>query len=246
MGSRSDSAPLDVCDQVVIQRACSCAEGNGEPGGEPAVTPADKEALAKRNKCSRVCIPLRMRPCQPLPFGPQDVVLHDGDVVYLEARAQDVYYTGGLLPSGTQILPRDRDLDVVQAVAEVRGPLINGAFVNNNLAGNLINPGIGFDSPALLTVIRRLPNGTTLPIRVDLNRALRDPRERILVKAGDVLILQELPNAALARYFGTTFFNFSMAWRGLHTNYLQGVFDFAAPQQIPARIGIANFIPSPP
>jgi hypothetical protein len=39
-----------------------------------------------------------------------------------------------------------------------------------------------------------------VPIRVDLRKALRDPRERILVQPGDMLILQEKPCEAVARY----------------------------------------------
>ena len=47
-------------------------------------------------------------------------------------------------------------------------------------------------------------------IRVDLNRALVDARERIRVLPGDVLILQETPGEAIARYFTQIFkFNFS-------------------------------------
>jgi hypothetical protein len=38
-----------------------------------------------------------------------------------------------------------------------------------------------------------------VPTRVALDRALRDPRERILVKARDVLILRETPGDAVAR-----------------------------------------------
>jgi hypothetical protein len=64
---------------------------------------------------------------------------------------------------------------------------------------------LGNPSPSLLSVIRKTPNGGQLNIRVDLNRALRDPRERILVQAGDVLILQETPGEAIARYFSQTF-----------------------------------------
>jgi CBS-domain-containing membrane protein len=56
-----------------------------------------------------------------------------------------------------------------------------------------------------LTVIRRTANGGQVNIRVDLNRALRDRRERINVQAGDMLILQETPGEAIARYFTQTF-----------------------------------------
>ena len=82
-----------------------------------------------------VRIPTRW-PCgQPLPFSSCDVVLEAGDVVLIEARAEEYYYTGGLLPSGEQRLPRDYDLDVVEAVAQVRGTLVNGAFGGNNFTG---------------------------------------------------------------------------------------------------------------
>lgn len=225
---------LDTYDEVVIQRGCF-KEGEDiesvrrqlESGSVPAPM------------CVR--IPLRAHPGAKLPFGPNDVVLHTGDVVYLRARDGEVFYTGGLLPSGEHILPRDRDLDVVEAVAAVRGPLINGAFVNNNLAGNLINPGIGFDSPALLIVVRRLPGGGQIPIRVDLNRALRDPRERITVQPQDLLILQEIPNAAIARFMGTTLLNFNMTYIPFRTNNWIGTGDVSAFQGSTGRIAVGSY-----
>jgi hypothetical protein len=191
-------------------------------------------------------IPLRVPPDKPLPIGPEDVVLQTGDVVFLEARERDTFYTGGLLPSGEFVLPRDRDLDVVEAVARVRGPLLNGAFATNNLAGNLIEPGIGSPSPSLLTVLRRTPGGGRLPIRVDLNRALTEPQESLRVQPGDVLILQEKPSEALARYFTHTFFNFSFAWQAIHGPFTWGVVDVSAPEQIPGRIGITTVRDLPP
>jgi hypothetical protein len=157
-----------------------------------------------------VHIPTRWPPGAPLPFEPADIVLNTGDVVFLESRTRDFFYTGGLLPRGEFQLPRDYDLDVVEAIAQVRGTLVNGAFGGNNLNGLLIQPGIGNPNPSALTVIRRTPSGGQIPIRVDLNRALTDPRERILVQAGDVLILQETAGEAIARYF-TNVFNFSVA-----------------------------------
>ncbi len=225
---------VDTYDEVIIQRGCF---KDGE----------DVEAVRRRLEsggappAASVRIPLRVRPDAKLPFGPDDVVLHTGDVVFLRARDGEVFYTGGLLPSGEHVLPRDRDLDVIEAMTAVRGALINGAFTNNNLAGNLINPGIGFDNPSLLVVLRRLPNGSQLPIRVDLNRALRDPRERIVVQPGDLLVLQEMPNAALARYIGTTLLNFNMTYLPFHTGGLIGVGDVSGFNQIPGRIGVGNY-----
>jgi len=151
-------------------------------------------------------IPTRVAPGAPLPFRPEDIVLETGDVVFLEARVLDLFYTGGLLPSGEHILPRDYDLDVVTAIMQVGGPIINGGTYPINLpAGISYNNGVGSPSPSLLTVVRRMPGGGQVPIRVDLNRAMRDPRERILVHPGDVLILQETPGEALLRYATQTF-----------------------------------------
>ncbi len=134
----------------------------------------DAAALAELD-LEVVHIPTRWPPGEPLPFQPADVILQPGDVLLLEARNRDLYYTGGLLPVGERQVPRDYDLDVVEAVAQARGTLLNGAFGGNNFTGRLIQQGIGNPSPSALTVIRRTPNGGQIPIRVDLNRALRDP-----------------------------------------------------------------------
>ncbi len=85
------------------------------------------------------------------------MILGEGDIVYVAAREAQVFYTGGLLQSGQYTLPRDFDLDVVQAVAYVRGPLINGALGQNNLTGQILTGGIGFPNPSLVTVVRRIP-----------------------------------------------------------------------------------------
>ncbi|HXG09749.1 MAG TPA: polysaccharide biosynthesis/export family protein [Gemmataceae bacterium] len=213
---------LDAYDEVIIYRAGPPRE----PGLPAPATPAGPV----------VRIPLRWYPDKPLPFQPHDVVLYDGDVVFLEARVNDVYFTGGLLPAGEHVLPRDVDLDVVEAISRVRGPLVNGAFAVSNLSGALLQPGIGNPTPSLLTVLRKVPGGGQVMIRVDLNKALRDPRERIRVLPGDVLILQETPGEALARYFSQTFFNFNLAWQVIHERFITGVIDIATPDRLPGRL----------
>jgi protein involved in polysaccharide export with SLBB domain len=148
-----------------------------------------------------VQIPLRAHPGTPLPIRAEDVILHDGDVVFIPAREERLFYTGGLLPPGQHLLPRDTDLDVLEAVARVRGPMFNGAFATSNLAGTILLPGLGQPSPSLLTVVRRLPGDCgQISIRVDLNRAVKDARERILVQPGDFLVLQETPAQGTVRY----------------------------------------------
>jgi hypothetical protein len=97
-------------------------------------------------------------------------------------------------------LPRDEDLDVIQAISLIGGPLVNGGVSGNNLTGAIGAAGLGNPSPSLLTVLRKTPDGQQVPIRVDLREALRDPQESLLVQAGDMLILQETPGQAFARY----------------------------------------------
>ena len=96
----------------------------------------------------------------------------------------------------------------------------------------MIQPGIGGPSPSCLTVLRRAPDGTSVPIRVDLNRAMRDSRERILVHAGDVLILQEKPSESFSRYMTQTFFNFDILWNVFRTSTATGVISTAAPDRL--------------
>jgi hypothetical protein len=163
-------------------------------------------------------IPTRWPAGDPLPFNKEDILLQEGDVVMLENRSRDFFYTGGLLPSGQRVLPRDYDLDVLEAVAQVNGTLVNGAFGGNNFNGLLIQRGIGNPNPSALTVIRRTPEGAQIPIRVDLNRALTDPRERIVIQPDDVLILQETRGEAFARYLNDIFnFNVTIFQRGTTT-----------------------------
>jgi hypothetical protein len=178
-----------------------------------------------------VVIPTRLDPHAPLPFRPEDIILSEGDVVFLEARAIELFYTGGLLPSGEYILPRDYDLDVIEAVAQVKGSLLSGAFAGSNLSGLLVQPGLGNPSPSHLTVIRKTPGGGQVPIVVDLNRALTDPRERIIVRPSDVLILQESPDEAIARYFSQTF-NFRLFSRIIETSTTKGDAVLSAPSAL--------------
>lgn len=175
-------------------------------------------------------IPTRWPPGEPLPFQPEDVILQEGDVVLLEARARDLYYTAGLLPAAQRILPRDYDLDVVEAVIQANGTLINGAFAGSNFNGLLIQKGIGNPNPSALTVIRRTCHGGQIPIRVDLNRALVDPRERILIHPDDVLILQETTHEAFARYLNNIF-NFNIFVEVFRRNSAVGT---AALTQLPS------------
>lgn len=139
-----------------------------------------------------------------------DISLNEGDILVVEARDTEMYYTGGLMFNQEIPLPYDYDLTVTEAVSRIGGPMLNGGFGGANLNGNIVSGGIGNPSPSLLTVLRKAPNNQQVAIRVDLNEALRDPRENIIVQSGDMLILQETPGESFARYL-TGIFRFSAA-----------------------------------
>ena len=179
-------------------------------GGPPGLD-AKNEVVIRRGQYDPadpskgyVRIPLRARADDPLTFTEADIILAEGDTVYIEARDTEVYYTAGLMGGAQVPLPRDYDLRVIEAIAQVRGPLINGSFQNNAFVANAVNVGIGNPNPSLVTVVRRLPCQQEVRIRVDLNQAFRDPRENILIQPGDIIVLQEKPGEALARYLTQT------------------------------------------
>ena len=139
-------------------------------------------------------IPLVGCPGAPLPFTPLDVVLEDGDVVFVPRRHEH-FVTGGLLPGARIPLPRDEDIDVLEASAlatgSVGGPL---GLSGDVLAGG--TPGY-MREPTRVLILRSLPDGRQLPIRVDLDRAMQDEKERILIQPNDVVMLQFKPASAV-------------------------------------------------
>jgi len=172
-------------------------------GGLPGVDALNevivqREVKGQGTKVTR--IPMRLREGEPVPFSPRDVILEDGDIVFVEARDTEVFYTGGVLQARQYVLPRDYDLRVVEAIALGGGPLINGLFAQSNLTGNISATGIGSPNPSRVSVLRRTKYNGQIPIIVDLNLALNDPRENIILQAGDVLILQETPGEAITRW----------------------------------------------
>lgn len=189
----------DALNEVIVQRAMD------KPDESLEEILAKQEEGQRRKANEEIRIPLRLREGEQVPFNQDDVTLHEGDIVYVNARSPESFFTGGLLPAIRVPLPRDEDIDVLEAISMIGGPLLNGGVNGNNLSGGIVGAGLGNPSPKLLTVIRRTPNGQQVPIRVDLERAFVDARERILVQEGDMLLLQETPSQATARYFSQIF-----------------------------------------
>ena len=159
-----------------------------------------------------VKIQTRLRPGEIPAFSTEDIVLRDGDIVYVDSRETEVYYTGGLLGGGEFLLPRDFDLDVLGAVS------LSGTTVGVNSGGVSGNFGSSVRGvpPTELIILRKLPGNRQIAIRVDLNEAINNPQSRMLVAPGDNLILRYKPQEELANFALGTFFTFGV--RSLFSN----------------------------
>ncbi|QDT03194.1 Polysaccharide biosynthesis/export protein [Rubripirellula lacrimiformis] len=152
-------------------------------------------------------IPLRVKP-GVVPNIPEDqIVLNDGDIVYIESRETEVYYTGGLLNGGEFPLPRDYDLDVLGAIS-IAGSSVGGTA---SQFGTSIGRGVQGVPPGMLYILRKDDCGGQVAIEVDLSAAINDPRQRPLVKAGDTLILQYKCEEEAINFGLSTFFTFGIA-----------------------------------
>lgn len=150
-------------------------------------------------------IPLRLKPGEIPTFLPEDIILRDGDVVYVDTRATDIYYTGGLLGGGEHPLPRDYDLDVLAAVS-IAGTGVGTAGGRGGFGGR-----VGQNvPPSELIVLRQIPGERQLAIRIDLNDAINDPRQRMLLKAGDMVILRYKPFEEVLNFLSNTFFTYGI------------------------------------
>jgi hypothetical protein len=157
---------------------------------------------------SVVRIPIKYHPSNPPQFSQEDIILKTGDIVMIESRDSEKYYTGGALAGGEFLLPRDEDLDVLGAIAIAGGTVGPAGFGLSSLGSGAMGAGGGGPraaagkSPSRAIVLRRLCDGGQVAIRIDLNRALTDPRQRILIQPEDTIIVQytlgeEIYNAAL-------------------------------------------------
>lgn len=165
-------------------------------------------------------IPLSLYADQPLNITQQDITLNEGDILIVPNRSTELYMVGGIINPRQVSLPKDYDLDVVQAVIVAQGPIINGATNATAFNGNQIGNGIGNPSPRLINILRQLPDGQQINIRVDLFLALKDPRENILIMPNDRIIMQEIPADAVLRWFYNT---------AIKLNYTYNIFGANSP-----------------
>ncbi len=165
-------------------------------------------------------IPLRL-PAGVLPsIRPQDVILEEGDIVLIETRDTEFFYTGGLLTPGQFPLPRDYDLDALGAMAMAGGSIGGSGGSQGNGGGGGGrggSAGIGGASafggvpPGRLYILRKTPCNGQIAIDVDLATAINNPRSRPIIQPGDTLILQYKPCEEVLNFGLGTFFTFGIA-----------------------------------
>ena len=144
-------------------------------------------------------IPIRLGPDERVEIKKEDIVLNDGDIVFIESRDAEVFFTGGLLGGGQYTLPRDYDLDILQAIS-MAGSRTGGAGAARQIGGVSALNGDVTISPSTAVIIRKLPEGGEVPIKIDLLRARSEPSERIYIQPGDYIYLQYTPVEAVAAF----------------------------------------------
>jgi len=199
--SRADQRRRDEFVQQFYQQYYC----NPDPCGCPPPLPEDPAVLK---------IPMRLPPGVIPSIRSEDVILEDGDIVYIESREAEVFYTGGLLPGGEFRIPRDYDLDVVAAMALTGGGISSpqqGRGGGGGIGGGLGSL-FGGVPPGMLYVLRKTPCNGQITIEIDLAKANVDPRERILVQPGDILILRYKPSEEILNFGLGTFFTFGIQY----------------------------------
>jgi hypothetical protein len=151
---------------------------------------------------------MRLPPGVVPTFRPEDILLEDGDVVYIESRDAEVFYTGGLLPGGEWAIPRDYDLDVLGAMA-MAGTGLSSRGQGGGGGGFGIGS-VGGVPPGILYILRKTPCNGQVTIEVDLSEATTDPRSRPLVMPGDTLILRYKPCEEILNFGLGSFFTFGI------------------------------------
>lgn len=153
----------------------------------------DTNGLCNLGRTTR--IPLRVRDCSALNITDRDVYLNDGDIIFIQSRENEVFYTGGLLGGGQYTLPRDHDIDILEAIS-----IAQGRNAGQDLGRSALNNDVTI-SASQAVILRKLPNGSQVPILVDLYRARKYRAERLLIQPGDYIVLQYTKLEAIGAFF---------------------------------------------
>lgn len=150
-----------------------------------------------------VRIPLSMADGELLPFSQNDVILEDGDIVLVESREDEYFFTAGLLGGGQFALPPNQDIDVIDAVlladtysrrSQLNAPTraVGGVSVLNR------DVTVG---ASRVVIERKSADGQVQRFRVNLYHAMKNPDQRVLIEPGDRLYLEYTAIEASLAFF---------------------------------------------
>ncbi len=190
---------IDAHNEIWVLRNVDMIPQSGQAASYMAENgQAPEEIIAQvAPECRAMRIPLKLCAGEVFPFTREDMKLGDGDLIYIKPRENEYFYTGGLLPGAQIPFPRDEDLDVIEAIALANGSV--GGFGGASSAVFRAGAGPGnIVPPRRVLILRKLPNGDQVPIRVDLNCAMKKPSERIRIMPGDFIMMYYTPGEATA------------------------------------------------
>lgn len=145
-------------------------------------------------------IPLKVLPGEPLTFRPEDVVLNDGDIVLVENRVTEFFYTAGLLGGGQYVIPRDYDIGVMDAIALAEAQTRRELPTASIGGASVLNQDVSVGASRVI-VQRKMPNGSYYPIEINLYDVMKDPSEQIMIRPEDRIILRYTRCEAMLAYF---------------------------------------------
>ncbi len=118
---------------------------------------------------------------QAIPFSRSQARLSKGDIVSIAAKPTEVFYTGGLLGGGEFLIPRDRPLSLMDAIAQAGG-------IPQSRGGGAVP----LQLPESLTLLR-LNGDQQISRQFDLSGGFSQQASQTRVCSGDYLILDYSP-----------------------------------------------------
>lgn len=144
-------------------------------------------------------IPLNILPGETPSFTQQDVLLNNGDIIFIESRSQEYFYTAGLLGGGKYPLPGNEDTDLLDAIALADSQ--RRVLPTRQIGGvSSLNQDVTIGASKVI-IFREDQSGQTVPIRVDLNKLKRNPATAPVILPGDRVVLQYSKLEAFAAMF---------------------------------------------
>lgn len=207
-GPASAPQPAPTNSQIVTFEE-STIDANGQPVQEvsaaTSASPMWPDGFCLAGPTSNIIrIPLKVLPGEPLSFRPEDVVLNDGDIVLVENRVTEFFYTAGLLGGGQYIIPRDYDIGIMDAIALAESQTRRVLPTASIGGASVLNQDVSVGASRVI-VQRKMANGSYFPIEINLYDVMKDPSEQIMIRPEDRIILRytrcEAMLACFERFF---------------------------------------------